>query len=508
MNSASRQLVVEALLLGAIVALFLAAWAGQHQLAEASRRVEQGVQRERALGDVLQLVSQAESGQRGYVLVGESRYLAPYQEAVKRLPDSLAQLTQVFASAAPAVLADVREVERLSRAKFAEMGETLTLYHDRGRSAAVALVRTDAGQETMVQLTDHARAIQSAEAEAILEVSRTWRADRWMSLALMTGAATVCLLLIYVLRRLVRRYVFSKERETDALNERQSELERAVQRSTEDLSELSTQLQSVAEKERAALSRELHDELGGLLVAARMDVSWLEERVASSDPEVLDHFKRVQDALQAGVDLKRRVVENLRPTLLDNLGLFPALRWQVADYCGRAGIQLRRALPEGGAEPHPGGLDRDIPHRAGVADEHPQARRGPQRRGRRSSRKGMARVIGSATTASACRQTAARPAFARTGCDAPPCHWRWRPVADCYSPQGGTEIEVRLPLARIPWPVPRPARPEERLLGSGRDPWRSRAAARAAGNSRATCRGTPRPRRSRPRGGTRADRNW
>ena len=345
-NSASRQLVVEALLLGAIVALFLAAWAGQHQLAEASRRVEQGVQRERALGDVLQLVSQAESGQRGYVLVGESRYLAPYQEAVERLPDSLAQLTQVFASAAPAVLANVREVERLSRAKFAEMGETLTLYHDRGRSAAVALVRTDVGQETMVQLTDHARAIQSAEADAILEVSRTWRADRWMSLALMTGAGTVCLLLIYVLRRLVRRYVFSKERETDALNERQGELERAVQRSTEDLSELSTHLQSVAEKERATLSRELHDELGGLLVAARMDVSWLEERVASGDPEVLDHFKRVQDALLAGVDLKRRVVENLRPTLLDNLGLFPALRWQVADYCGRAGIQSVEHYPK------------------------------------------------------------------------------------------------------------------------------------------------------------------
>src|SRR5262249_15153043 len=82
-----------------------------------------------------------------------------------------------------------------------------------------------------------------------------------------------------------------------------------------------------------------HDELGGLLVAARMDVSWLEERLASSDPEVLEHFKRVQDALLAGVDLKRRVVESLRPTLLDNLGLFPALRRQVADSCGRAGIR-------------------------------------------------------------------------------------------------------------------------------------------------------------------------
>jgi signal transduction histidine kinase len=119
-----------------------------------------------------------------------------------------------------------------------------------------------------------------------------------------------------------------------------------VKRRTEDLSELSTHLQSLAEKEKSALSRELHDELGGLLVAARMDVSWIEERVGGSDPELLAHFKRLQDALLEGVDLKRRVVENLRPTLLDNLGLVPALRWQVADTCGRAGLTCVEHYPQ------------------------------------------------------------------------------------------------------------------------------------------------------------------
>src|SRR6202140_622217 len=76
-----------------------------------------------------------------------------------------------------------------------------------------------------------------------------------------------------------------------------------------------------------------------------MDVSWLEDRVATSDPEVQAHFKRVHDALQAGVDVKRRVVENLRPTLLDNLGLFPALRWLVSDTCGRAGLKCTERYP-------------------------------------------------------------------------------------------------------------------------------------------------------------------
>src|SRR5882762_6168856 len=76
-----------------------------------------------------------------------------------------------------------------------------------------------------------------------------------------------------------------------------------------------------------------------------MDFTWLEDRVATSDAEVQAHFKRVHDALQAGVDVKRRVVENLRPTLLDNLGLFPALRWQVADTCGRAGLKCTERYP-------------------------------------------------------------------------------------------------------------------------------------------------------------------
>src|SRR4029077_3564221 len=92
--------------------------------------------------------------------------------------------------------------------------------------------------------------------------------------------------------------------------------------------------------------RELHDELGGLLVAARMDLSWLEERVDSRDAGVRRYFQRVHEALQSGVDIKRRVIESLRPTLLDNLGLVPALRWQVADACERAGLRHLERYPD------------------------------------------------------------------------------------------------------------------------------------------------------------------
>jgi hypothetical protein len=344
-NSVVRQFLVLGLLLAAVVVLFIAAESGQRQLAAASRRVEKGAAREHALATLQNILSRAESSQRGYILLGDDAYLTQYREGLERLPPSLGVVTQEFADAAPSVRADVTELVRLSHLKFQEMNDTLALYKDGGRSAAIALIRTDFGLRTMRDIADRLGRVEAAETEDILQASRSWRSDRWENLGIRVAVGLLSCLLVFLLGRLVLTYFRSKEREVEVFAEREAMLERIVSRRTQDLSALSTQLQSIAEKEREALSHELHDELGGLLVAARMDISWLEERVALTDPDVQAHFQRVHEALQAGVELKRRVVENLRPTLLDNLGLFAALRWQIADSCGRGGLQYQERYP-------------------------------------------------------------------------------------------------------------------------------------------------------------------
>jgi signal transduction histidine kinase len=345
MSSAARQMALVALLLAAVLGLFVAAETGQRTLENLSSRIELSQQRERALAQVLQLLTQAESSQRGYFLVGDTAYLEPYQEATAQIPQALSQLRVAFADADRPIVADIEQIERLSNAKFVELGQSLEVFRERGRSAALDLVRTDIGRWTMAKISDVASKVQAAETAGTLDASRSWRSDRWKSLIVTSGALAATVLLVLTLSRMVLNYLRFKEREAVDLVERRTELELLVARRTEELSELSTHLQSVAEQERSALSRELHDELGGLLVVARMDVSWLEEHIASGDPEVKAHFKRVQQALQAGVDVKRRVIENLRPSLLDNLGLFPALRWQVADLCERAGLKCMERYP-------------------------------------------------------------------------------------------------------------------------------------------------------------------
>jgi signal transduction histidine kinase len=119
-----------------------------------------------------------------------------------------------------------------------------------------------------------------------------------------------------------------------------------VEERTAELSDLSEHLQTATELEKSRLARELHDELGGLLVAIKMDLAQLARKLDVTAPDIQVRWQRIQAALTAGVALKRRVIEELRPTLLDNMGLVEALRWQAEETCANAGITLEATYPD------------------------------------------------------------------------------------------------------------------------------------------------------------------
>jgi signal transduction histidine kinase len=105
-------------------------------------------------------------------------------------------------------------------------------------------------------------------------------------------------------------------------------------------------IQNSTEHEKAALARELHDELGGLLVGAVMDLAWAEQHLAAPPAELKQKLIRARQTLSAAIDLKRKLIEELRPTLLDNVGLLAALRWHVQAMCTRVGIACVIHLPD------------------------------------------------------------------------------------------------------------------------------------------------------------------
>jgi signal transduction histidine kinase len=135
-----------------------------------------------------------------------------------------------------------------------------------------------------------------------------------------------------------------RERERLAAERQGIEFEKLLELRTRELSELSTHLQELAEKEKSELARHLHDELGGLLTAAKMDLSWMQSRL--SDASYGARLAQLGTVLDEAMDLKRRVVEQLRPSLLDHFGLPTALRAHVETVCTKASLQYEVTMSE------------------------------------------------------------------------------------------------------------------------------------------------------------------
>ena len=135
----------------------------------------------------------------------------------------------------------------------------------------------------------------------------------------------------------------SERKRSEALLRRaHDELERRVEARTAELSgalgqlrELSAYLETVREDERTRIAREIHDELGSLLVALKMDVGWLDSRVAERD-ELRGKCQGMGRLIDTAVDNVGRIITDLRPSILDHQGLWAALEWQAHEFIDAA----------------------------------------------------------------------------------------------------------------------------------------------------------------------------
>ena len=133
---------------------------------------------------------------------------------------------------------------------------------------------------------------------------------------------------------------------SDALLTLNDKLAELVEARTAELQLLSQSLIELAEKEMAELARELHDQLGALLTVAHMEVAGALRRLIDKDSELYQQLTRARETIQETTMLKRRVVEGLRPALLESLGLAEALRALVDQYTAAAPIRCRADIPE------------------------------------------------------------------------------------------------------------------------------------------------------------------
>ncbi|MEO8507572.1 MAG: CHASE3 domain-containing protein [Betaproteobacteria bacterium] len=341
------------LLLGIVASLAIAVYAelGYRRLEVANRQMAVALEMQASLHEMLALIVNAETGQRGYLLTGREDYLEPYKAALPKVDGAFNQLRELLVTYGSSVQRDtLSRLNNLVGKKLAELEVAIALYKKGDPLAAQALMDTGIGKRAMDEIRTEVDGMAATHRRLLEEATVRWSGDiSFGRLGMQTMTAfTVALLLVVWL--LARRDAQQRDERRRSAVEHNRRLEAIVLDRTAELTELSNHLQVVREDEKSKLARDIHDELGGILVSAKMDVSWVEERLRQRDPESSVKLERALQALDDGVQVKRRIVEELRPTMLDNLGLSAALDWQVHEICDRAGLECKIAMPKDDSE--------------------------------------------------------------------------------------------------------------------------------------------------------------
>lgn len=121
-------------------------------------------------------------------------------------------------------------------------------------------------------------------------------------------------------------------------------LEEEVKTRTEQLRDLSNRLQTIREEEKARIAREVHDELGQALTAVKLDLAWVERRLKEPGEEVQEKIQSLYALIESTIERVQVISAELRPRILDVLGVCEALRWQTGEFKERTGIECELTI--------------------------------------------------------------------------------------------------------------------------------------------------------------------
>ena len=316
---------------------------GHMRSQDAVEQLAQGLTTRSDVNKLLQSMLDAETGQRGYLLTGNETYLEPYDKAVATVQTNLDSLRMRFMDAP----ADMQEFALLSRQisrKLAEMELSLRLRRQGNEDAWKFILNTDVGKEHMEAIRHHAQELIARSDKRLQQGREQIEQSLMLSRIGIATVAAIGLLAFYMYLRQTQAVQTVNLREQEVLERERDRLEGLVRDRTATLSELANHLQQVREEERGHLARELHDELGALLTAAKLDVARLKSKIDATAPDVSERLKHLTETLNSGIALKRRIIEDLRPSSLSNLGLTAALEILTREYAERAGIDVETSL--------------------------------------------------------------------------------------------------------------------------------------------------------------------
>jgi signal transduction histidine kinase len=316
---------------------------GYDQSSRALQQIEEYTRTRNAVNRLLQHVLDAETGSRGYLLTGDPRYLEPYNAAVSEISQNLDGLRTTYPAQGPES-ATLNQLTRNVQRKLAEMDLSVRMRKQGNEDAWKFVLMTDVGKEHMDAIRDQAGRLIETATEGMVTAQDQVQQSLRLARVGIAGVALAALVAFYLYLRQTTRLKLAGEQQQAALQQERDLLESQVRERTASLAQLATHLQQVREEERGHLARELHDELGALLTAAKLDVARLKSRLGVQPPEVGERLLHLTETLNSGIALKRRIIEDLRPSSLANLGLTAALEILAREFSERSGIEVAASL--------------------------------------------------------------------------------------------------------------------------------------------------------------------
>ncbi len=276
---------------------------------------------------ILQLLTDAETARRGYLLTGSSSYLEPMALAEKELRGNK-KVFDYISEIGPTGPQDSEQIYGMAMEKFRELARTTDLVGKGDMAGALDLMNSGDGQRRMDDLRtrfdtkfDEAAKLQDGARSVIYS-------------ALLFNRSAVLLLSMLIAVGMYWYWRRLRQLDVERMG-RQQLLEAEVAHKTAELRTLAGYLLTVREDEKAHLARELHDELGGLLTAAKLNLARMRAKLPA-DTYMLERIEQINLHLNGGIALKRKIVEDLRPSALIALGLAVAL----PDMCAEAGRSM------------------------------------------------------------------------------------------------------------------------------------------------------------------------
>ncbi len=296
------------------------------------RLAQQSLAQSARVADRLQylnvLVLEAESSMRGYFLNGREATLRATRSASAETDAEFVELEKLLADN-PSQLKNLAQLHTLVRRRLRMMGQAIDVYRDGGLSEIVKIARLSDGRASMDEIRLQVVIMEQEQNETLAQRSSNFYQEYLKAILLGMSINALAIVVLVIFYQLVRRSFANRAQVEHALQSANETLETQVQQRTEQLSVLSRHLISISEEEKIRLSRELHDEMGANLTSISMDIAAVTQQLQQREPELVAQLKRARATLMETVEMKRRIVENLRPSLLDNLGLCAA----IESYC-------------------------------------------------------------------------------------------------------------------------------------------------------------------------------